>query len=427
MYGVRAARSCVRLENDPMRGLEVEREQAFFRLFATYYDLEKNTARRYAPGEYTLARMQPLAEAAGHPERHLKVLHVAGTKGKGSTCHFAAALLKAAGRRCGLFASPHLVTVRERFLLDGELVGYDQLLRQAEAWEAVLRARGTVPTLFEVMTLLALRLFVAEGCEYAVLETGIGGRLDATNYVPSPLACAITPVSFDHTELLGETIEAIAAEKAGIIKPGVPVVLAAQPYAAAAEVVRQRAKLLGAPLLAPADEGETVPFDRSGTLVPFLRQNLGVALALCRAAGVPECPEQFRLPELRARCEVICQSPLVVLDAAHNADSARRLVEALHQRWPQVRWTVVLGVVKGKDSAGIVRELAALGALFVLTDPHTPRASDLPALEAAVRQAGLPAETIARLDSRDPLRGHHALLFTGSFFTALIGEKLFAP
>jgi dihydrofolate synthase/folylpolyglutamate synthase len=408
-----------------MRGLDPQREQAFFKLFARYYDLEHNTARRYAPTEYTLDRMLPLAAAVGHPEERLKVLHVAGTKGKGSTCHFTAALLLAAGHTCGLFASPHLVTVRERFLLNGKLIDYDLLLQHAAACEGELRRRDLTPTLFEIMTLLALRIFVAEGCEVAVLETGIGGRLDATNYVAHPVACAITPVSFDHMELLGNTIAAIAAEKAGIIKPGVPLVLAAQPYAEASRVVRERAAALGAALHDPAPDGDVQPFDPTASLVPFLRQNLGVALALCRLAGAEPDPARFVKPELRARCEVIRASPLVVLDAAHNADSARRLVEALRLRWPTTRWTVVLGVMKGKDTAGIVRELAPLDARFILTRPHTPRESDLAGLEAEARTAGLAPEVIPDLQRVDQLGPAEALLFTGSFFTALIGEKLF--
>jgi dihydrofolate synthase/folylpolyglutamate synthase len=408
-----------------MRGLDPQREQAFFSLFSRYYDLEHNTARRYEPTEYTLERMLPLAAAIGHPEKHLKVLHVAGTKGKGSTCHFTAALLASAGRSCGLFASPHLVTVRERFLLNGKLIDYDLLLQHAAACEEELRRRDLTPTLFEIMTLLALRIFVAAGCEYAVLEAGIGGRLDATNYVAHPVACAITPVSLDHMELLGSTVEAIAAEKAGIIKPGVPLVLAAQPFPGAERVVRQRAAALGATVHEPAPDRDVQPFDPAASLVPFLRQNLGVALALCRAADVIPDPSRFVRPELRARCEVLCTAPLVVLDAAHNADSARRLVEALRQRWPTTRWTLVLGVVKGKDTAGIIRELAALNAHFVLTRPHTMRESDLVGLETQARAAGLEVEVIPDLQHPAQLGQADALVFTGSFFTALIGEKLF--
>lgn len=408
-----------------MRDLDPSREKAFFTCFKKYYDLEQNTARRYNPGEYTLDRMRPLAEAAGHPERRLRVLHVAGTKGKGSTCHFATALLVSAGVPCGLFASPHLVTVRERFLLNGRLIGYDLLLEHAAAFEAELRRRDLVPTLFEIMTLLALRIFVAEGCRVAVMETGIGGRLDATNYIADPLACAITPLSFDHMALLGTTIEAIAGEKAGIIKPGVPVVLASQPYPSAAAVVRERAAALSSPVLAPAPDAEVAAYDPGQALVPFLRQNLGVALALVQAAGITPDPGRYRHPELRARCEVICHDPLVVLDAAHNADSARRLVEALRLRWPGTAWTVVLGVLQGKDTAGIVRELTPLGARFVLTHPHATRPSDLDALVACIRQAGLSAEVIPALHHRDQLAGRDAIVFVGSFFTALIGEELF--
>ncbi len=408
-----------------MRDLDPVKEQAFFDIFRKYYDLEHNTARRYAPGEYTLDRMLPLAEVAGHPERRLKVLHVAGTKGKGSTCHFTAALLVAAGCRCGLFASPHLVTVRERFLLDGRLISYDLLLRQAAAYEAELRRHDQVPTLFEIMTLLALIIFAAEGCEFAVLETGIGGRLDATNFVPTPVGCAITSVSLDHMALLGNTVEAIAAEKAGIIKPNVPVVVGPQPFPTAEKVIRDRAVALGAPLVPPAPDADLQPFDPAAELVPFLRQNLGIAVALSQLAGAHPSPQGFRRPELRARCEVISKDPLVVLDAAHNADSARRLVEALQQRWPATRWTVVLGVLKGKDTPGIVRELAPLDATFVLTNPHTPRESDLAVLAACAREAGLQADVVPDLSHRQQLANRHAMLFTGSFFTALIGEKLF--
>lgn len=408
-----------------MRDHDPAREAAFFALFKDYYDLETNSARRYTPTEYTLARMTPLAALAGNPERRLRIVHVAGTKGKGSTSFMIGALLDAAGHATGVFTSPHLATVRERFQMRGHLVAYDTLMTQAREFEADLRRNGLVPTLFEIMTVLALKLFVADGCEFVVLETGIGGLLDATNYVPAPECCAITPISFDHTELLGGTITEIAAQKAGIIKPGVPVVCGLQPYPEAERVVRQRAAELAAPVLDPLAAATVAAWPVTG-LPGFQVDNFRTALAVTRALGIDAPPTRFQMPRPRARFECIHQAPLVILDAAHNADSARQLVRALREMHPGKDFTVILGVVKGKDVAGIVDALCALpGADFILTHPRTVKGSELTALEAAVRAAGLTYRVIPELTMRAQLPAGRHLLFTGSFFTAVLGELLF--
>ncbi|NLF93143.1 MAG: bifunctional folylpolyglutamate synthase/dihydrofolate synthase, partial [Oligosphaeraceae bacterium] len=169
-----------------MRGYEQQHEEAFFGLFQDYFDSEKDAGKQHDPDNYSLDRMYPLAALAGNPEQTLQIIHVAGTKGKGSTCHFLSSLLAAAGCRCGLFTSPHLATVRERFQLDNQLISYELLLQKARGFLSVLQQSRLKPSLFEIFTVLALQIFRDTGMQWTVLETGIGGRLDASNYIRQP-------------------------------------------------------------------------------------------------------------------------------------------------------------------------------------------------------------------------------------------------
>jgi dihydrofolate synthase/folylpolyglutamate synthase len=369
--------------------------------------------------------MPILAGLAGNPERELGIVHVAGTKGKGSTCHYLASLLAATGRRVGTFASPHLSTVRERFQINGAPIDYEPLLNQARRLVAAMENHDLVPGFFEVLTVLALRLFVQDSCDMAVVETGIGGRLDATNYIPAPLCTAITPISLDHTQLLGDTVEKIAAEKAGILKPGVPLVLGAQPFPAAEQVIRQHAAELDVAVEEPAPLAEARAWLPAATPT-FLVENFGIALRVCQLLGLVPRRAAFHPPQPRGRFEIVRQSPLVLLDAAHNADSSRRLAQAVTEHFPHLRWTVVLGVVKGKDVAGIVHELAALDADFILTNPRPPKASALAELTAAAQANGLSYRVLPDITSPGDLPDDRPLLFTGSFFTALVGEELYS-
>lgn len=196
--------------------------------------------------EHTRAFLKRL----GDPQENMKILHVAGTNGKGSVCSFLASMLKAAGKRTGLFTSPHLVKINERFVVDEEEIGDEEFL---EAFHTVMdcvremREEGYPhPTYFELLFLIGMKIFEKAGVEYLVLETGLGGRLDATNSIAHPLVTVITSISLDHTEYLGDTIAAIAGEKAGIIKEGVPVVYDAS-CPESAEVIRKKAEELHAP------------------------------------------------------------------------------------------------------------------------------------------------------------------------------------
>jgi len=412
-----------------MRDYDEQAEAAFFALFADFFDSEKDAAKQHTPENYSLDRMFPLARLAEISEPlPVPVIHVAGTKGKGSTCFFLEALLRSCGKCTGIFTSPHLDTVRERFQINGRLLGYQELTECALPLLTGIRQQRLKPSLFEIFTVLALRLFLNRGVDYIILETGIGGRLDATNFLSSVATTVITPVSFDHTALLGKTIEAIASEKAGILKPGVPLVLGHQPFPAGEQVIRQRATALGCPVIVPADTRTlTEKFPCLSALPAFLQDNFALAWTAATAVlHLAPDASRFALPQLRARFEVIRQEPLILLDAAHNADSMQKLVSAVRTKFPDQRFTVILGIVQGKDVQGIVSALTALPADFILTNPHTGKGSALPELEPAARQAGLNVvQVIPDLRSADQLPTNTPLLFTGSFFTALIAEEIF--
>lgn len=410
-----------------MRDYDEAQEQLFFGLFKEYFDSEKDAGKQHDPANYSLDRMFPLAELAGNPERRLKVIHIAGTKGKGSTSHFISALLESCGKTVGLFTSPHLCTVRERFQVNNQLLPYDVLIKESTEFLKAVKAAGLKPSLFELFTVLALKMFASQGVEYAVMETGIGGRLDATNYIQAPVMTVIAPISFDHVALLGNTIEAIASEKAGIIKSHVPVVISKQPYAAAEKVLLAKAAAVCAPVLRPCEQSETVGF-LPEKFPFFLRENFCSSLKAVEALGLHPQPQRFKVPQLRARMELIRRQPqMVLLDAAHNGDSMQKLVAGLAELYPEVGWTVVLGCVKGKDVHGMAQALKALpNARYILTNPQTGKGSALPELEAEAQNAVLNViGTISELKSASQLPADSPLLFTGSFFTALIGEELF--
>ncbi len=409
-----------------MRDHIPEFEDAFFDIFADYLDLERNTSRKYSGGEYNLDRMAELAALAGHPEQQFRqrLFHVAGTKGKGATCLFLSALLRTQGLHVGTFMSPHLATVRERFRLDTQLISYEQLLPVARHLEKAVRTSDLTPTFFELMTVLGLRIFADAHCDWAILETGIGGLLDSTNYVQEPACSVITAISYDHTQLLGDTIQKIASQKAGIIKPGIPIVCGPQPYPAAEHVIRQAAYAKGAPFhpAEPVLQPETWGMER---LPPFLAEDFATALTACRIIGIEAVPQFYHSPELRARCEVIQKSPLVVLDAAHNADSAKRLAEAVGTLYPEANFVIILGVVAGKDAAGIFEHLLPISSEFVLTNPRSQKGSELDTLVSSAEHRGVNYTVIPAIRSITDLPPGRNLLFTGSFFTALIGEDLF--
>jgi dihydrofolate synthase/folylpolyglutamate synthase len=361
-----------------------------------------------------LDNISRLCAALGHPERAFTTLHVAGTNGKGSVTAMVHAALVAAGVHAGRYISPHLVDLAERFVIGAAPVDADTLRRAAEDvldCADTLRATGGLPaepTFFDATTAIAFELFRRARVEVAVIEVGLGGRYDSTNII-APLAGAITSIGFDHQQWLGETIEAIAFEKAGIIKPGMDVVIGALPDEArrvVCNVARERqARIIdaadGARVTKHSRSGPTAviiqtPDDRYGPLSLALRgeHQLGNALVAVRlleaarrrgvrvssdaiARGLTEVDWPGRLELIHVQ-----SGGPVLLDAAHNVDGARALAAYLGSQHPE-RPALVIGIMRDKDIEGILEALLPVVSSVVATAADTPRA--IPASDLAAR------------------------------------------
>ncbi len=390
-----------------------------------------------------LDRMRDALARLGHPEEGLRVLHVAGTNGKGSTCAFAARCLKEQGYRVGLYTSPHLVRFNERIRVDGEPIPDGLLARRIEEVLARYPEAAEGPALltyFEFGTLLALWHFAEERVDVVVLETGLGGRLDATSAC-RPAVTAITPISFDHMDHLGDSLAAIAGEKAGILKPGVPVVVSRQ-SPEALSVLEARAREVGAPLLlegrdfvvAP-EPGGTLRYDGPGRSVgglvlslagPHQRQNAAVAVAALGALAsqglhVSDAAVRSGLTRTQwpGRLEEVAQGPTVVLDGAHNPGGAEVLAAALAERYPGRRVHLLFGVLADKDHGPMLRTLAPLSASVHLVAPPSPRAlSPAHSLPDAQRLCAdvvaCPSVDAALASARSRARGNDLIVCAGS-------------
>lgn len=322
-----------------------------------------------------LDRMRRACALRGDPQRDLRVVHVAGTNGKGSVAALTESALRAAGVRTGLYTSPHLHSFRERIRVSGEPLGKDDVASRLGAIRKTLEdAPELVLTFFEITTLLAFEAFRDAACDVVVIEVGLGGRFDATNVVESPLVTAITSIGLDHQAYLGETIEEIAFEKAGIIKPHVPVVTG-RLAGAAARVVAARAADLGAPLT--ITDGSR-PFDRLGLDGAFQRENAAVAAALLdvlSARGVPsDIAAGFASVRWPGRLEMVSGAPCVLFDAAHNLDGARALGAHLASLQRRGRRVLVFGAMADKDWRAMLGLLRAEVDEIIAVAPLMPRA-----------------------------------------------------
>jgi dihydrofolate synthase/folylpolyglutamate synthase len=404
------------------------------RFLNTFTDYER-MASVYAPGDYNLERMRRLLTALGHPERAFLSLHIAGTKGKGSTAHLAEAILREAGYRTGLYTSPHLVNMRERIRLGGVPVDEAEFTWAMSEMESELRRLR--PTYFETMTAAAFLIFARRKVDYAVVEVGLGGRLDATNVI-LPAACAITTIDYDHMDKLGHTLREIAGEKAGIIKPGVPVVSSPQAPEARRVLLARATPFFPRFRILPGRRFVlrfTVEGARGRAYRCALRAlgehqaaNAATAIALVERSGARISPEIVRraleMVRLPGRVEVVGRRPWVIVDAAHNPVSARALAAAL-RKLPRRRTILVFGASADKDYGGMLRALLPGADLAILTRAASSRAaapSDL--IRKARGRAALAAGSVPRAlaMARKAAGPRDAIVVTGSFYVA--GEVL---
>ncbi len=384
--------------------------------------------------DLSLDRLLALLAKLGHPERQLPpVIHVAGTNGKGSTCAFLRAIAEGAGLRVHVYTSPHLVRLNERFRVAGQLVTDDAL---SDMFESVERVNdGASITVFEVMTAVAFALFAATPADLCVLEVGLGGRGDATNVI-TPAACAITSISMDHRELLGDTLALIAAEKAGIMKPGIPTVTGEQPAEAmaalekAGPVLRRGRDWWIAPEgagLRYRDAAGEVALPMPGLLGRHQIDNAGIAVAAIRAAGLgitefaglAQARWPARLQRLHGHLAALVPDRELWLDGGHNPGGGEALAAQLAEWGPT---HLLVGMKQAKDTAEFLRPLLPHAAsLWAVQEPGQHSALPVEAIRAASGGIARPGPTIVdALRSLDDTPGR--VLICGSLYLA--GEVL---
>lgn len=366
-----------------------------------------------------LERIKALCAELGNPQTKLKCIHVAGTNGKGSTCTVIASVLRAAGYSVGLYTSPYVTEFRERIQFNGEFIPKDALCRVtqrvADALKAV-NARGVFPTEFEAVTAAAFLFYAQSGCDAVVLETGLGGRFDATNITDAPVVSVITSVSLDHTAVLGDTLKKIAWEKAGIIKRSRPVITSAGQPREAAKVIEKCAEENGSELIkADASEmfenvsetlfGSDVTYNGLRLHVPFggahQRENMSLCLAcfdVLRKNGfdIPDSAVQNGTANafIPARTEIMCREPLIILDGSHNASSTAALAALLKEFLSDKKAVAVMGMMADKDTASALDNLLPCFSHVFATTPSNPRALDAEKFALLIGSRGCAATAV---------------------------------
>lgn len=430
----------------------------------SFIDYSLTRQSRYSPEKFDLDRMYAFMDYLGSPQQAYPTIHVAGTKGKGSVSAMCESALRAAGYRVGLYTSPHLQDYTERIQVDREYIPHIDLVELVDEMRPHLDA-GTKLTTFEITAALAFTYFARQGVDAAVIEVGLGGRLDATNIVV-PEVSVITSISYDHTQFLGETLAEIAREKAGIIKPGVPVVLAPQKDESRLVIERIAAER-EAPLVQvgkdylfaalsrsvnsgqsmlvwPASEQKMVDdYIESGGLeawepthlqIPLLGyhqvENAATAYAALQVAksnGMPlsevHIRHGFSNVSWAGRFEILQRDPPVVIDSAHNRDSALKLRLALDDYYPGIPVVLVFGASEDKDIEGMFAELMPRVRQVIATRSYHPRAMDPELLLELAHRFGRPAKVVEKVEDAvaEALRiaGNGALvLVAGSLFIA---------
>ena len=422
-------------------------------------DLERTRQTRAVADQLKLERMHAIMEQLGNPHQAVRFVHVAGTKGKGSTCEMTASCLEACGYTVGVYTSPHLVDIRERVRINRKMIphaDFTRLVGRAGEAAAAVEGEHGPATFFELLTAVALLHFAEQAVDSAVVEVGLGGRLDSTNVI-RPEVAAVSSISLDHTQILGDTLEAIAREKAGIFKPGVPAVTVQQ-KPGVVEAMREVAERVGCTLQVVGQEIDfSVRFENSPGYGPHARvclqtprntfehlrvplrgehqaHNCGLALAILdklaeRGFSTPEAKVTVGLEktELPGRLELAWTSPRVILDGAHNEDSVRCLMRAVGAHVPYDSMVVVFGCCQDKDVGAMLSQIA-LGAdkvIFTRTAGNSRAADPRELHRRFVEMTGKMSQVAKdlpealRIAARAVGRGD-IICVTGSFY--LVGE-----
>ncbi|HEX4055547.1 MAG TPA: folylpolyglutamate synthase/dihydrofolate synthase family protein [Tepidisphaeraceae bacterium] len=431
------------------------------RFLATLSDYERLRIVRYNHDNFNLDRMRALLKKLGNPHEHFRSVHVAGTKGKGSTCTMIAAMLQANGYKVGLYTSPHLVDVRERIAIDGDMIPQASFARLVRLVEPMVARLKPTPTYFDVLTAIAFKYFADNKVDIAVVETGLGGRLDSTNVI-RPEVTAITSISHDHMAQLGPTLGHIATEKAGIFKHNIPALSVIQdPQAEAA--LRKVAEKVGAPL---EFTGQTIEFsyrfESSRMLGPHNRVclttpnskfehlavpligehqaiNCGLALAVIdrlKSRGIAindsRAMEGLSKVTIPGRMEMVAQTPRVIVDGAHNAASLDAAMKAIGQHIPYDSMVVIFGCCADKDVPGMLERITSGADKVIFTRVNSVRSADPHELAAQyVELYGKMAQVAENLEealgiANRAVTKEDLICITGSFYLVGEAKKLFA-
>lgn len=423
---------------------------------------EEMTRVGYNSINFNLSRMNRLVAALGNPHKKLRFIHIAGTKGKGSTATMLASMLGQCTLKVGLYTSPHLLDIRERIQINGEMISEADMTRlMARIAPVVKKLAKDEPTFFEIMTAAAFLHFADQQVDFAVIETGLGGRLDSTNII-RPDLCAITSISYDHVNQLGPTLEKIAEEKAGIIKPGIPVVCSPQSKEVR-KVLLKAAEKVKAPIYFTGKDIEfSYRFESSRPIGPHTRVSLttantrfehlpvpmlgdhqaincGLALsaiALLKERGL-EISDQSVIDGLArvrmpGRMEIIQETPRILVDGAHNAASVEALMRAIGQNIPYDSMIVIFGCQSDKDIPGMLRhvQLGADKAIFTVTG--SPRSADPHDLAAEYMEAsGKMAQVAERLEdaldiAERAVTREDIICIAGSFYLVGLAKRVVA-
>jgi dihydrofolate synthase/folylpolyglutamate synthase len=439
-------------------------EQALDYLF-TKTDYEKQQKLRYNVTAFDLERMLGLLRNLGNPHKKTRTVHIAGTKGKGSTATMLSRMMEANGYKVGLYTSPHVSTLHERITVDAEMITRKEFLGLMNRVQPTLEKMGQKdnhPTFFEIMTAMAFMHFIDKKVDIAVIETGLGGRLDSTNVI-TPEVCGITSISIDHQNLLGPTIEHIAREKAGIIKKGIPIVTVPQDPEAM-KVLKKQATLVKAPMTITGKDVDfsyrfessrehgphtricvttpTSKFEHLRVPLPGEHQALNCGLALTMLDALKnrgfEINDEKSIAGLNnvhmtGRMEIVCRDPRVLVDAAHNAASIRALIAAIGQHVPYDSMIIIFGCNSDKDVRGMLTEIQYGADKVIFTRSNSPKAvwpQDLAEMYTEICgkmcQSALSLTEALRI-AQSAISREDLICITGSFYLVGQAKQMFQP